>query len=162
MDLGCGQGNNTWFLAREGFNVFAVDGSPAAVRKTMRKLVDEACTQRVMAGNFDFTKLPSGDGTFDGVIDVVSSCHNSIHDLPDIYREVARVMKPGGHFFMMCPTTGSSQSPFLDYGVISFIDELDLRLLLQEWFDILELTKSSYQPSSTCKVEHWVVSATKR
>lgn len=128
----------------------------------MRRMIDEACSKYVVGGAFDFTKLTCHNEVFDAVVDVVSSCHNNIHDLPDIYREVARVLKPGGRFFLMCPTTGSSQEPFLDYGAVSFIDELDLRLLLQEWFDILELTKSSYQPSSGCKVEHWVVSATKR
>jgi SAM-dependent methyltransferase len=162
LDLGCGQGNNTWFLAREGFNVFAVDGSGSAIRKTSKRLVDEACTLRVVVVPYDFTSLPNKSESFDAVIDVVSSCHNSIHHLPDIYREVHRVLKPGGRFFMMCPTSESSQEPFKDYGAVSFIDKTDLQLLLQSWFDIVELTKSSYQPTSKCKVEHWVVSATKK
>lgn len=162
MDLGCGQGANTWFLAREGFNVMAVDGSLAAVRKCMARMSYEATDRRVVGGSFDFTTLPCDAEIFDAVIDVVSSCHNSIHVLPDIYRGIARVLKPGGRFFMMCPTDYCSPEPFLGYGAISFICELDLRLLLQEWFDIVELTKSSYQPTSAHRVEHWVVSAVKR
>lgn len=162
LDLGCGQGNNTWFLLREGFNVLAVDGSGSAIHKARQRLIQEACTRRLIMAHYDFTKMPSANEVFDAVVDVVSSCHNSIHDLPDIYKEVHRVLMPGGRFFMMCPTAASSQEPFKQYGVVSFIDKTDLQLLLQSWFDIVELTKSSYQPSSTCKVEHWVVSATKR
>lgn len=163
LDLGCGQGNNSWFLAREGFRVIGIDGSESACLKAQTRMQDEACDNRVTVCCGEFHNLgDSWTGKFDAVIDVVSSCHNTIHSLPDIYREVHRVLVPGGRFFMMCPTDQSSQEPFKGHGAISFITKLDLRLLLQEWFDIVELTKSSYQPDAAHRVEHWVVSAKKR
>jgi cyclopropane fatty-acyl-phospholipid synthase-like methyltransferase len=163
LDLGCGQGNNTWFLAREGFRVLAVDGSHAACEKTIKRLTDEACNVRTVVGCYGLADVEAAKtGTFDAVIDVVSSAHNSIHYLPDIYQEVSRVLKPLGRYFLITPTDKCSPEPFKGLGTITFLGETDLRLILQNWFDIVELTKSSYQPTSAYKVEHWVVSATKR
>lgn len=166
LDLGCGQGNNTWFLAREGFTVFAIDGSETATKKAKERMKNEADVRetlhRVMFHSGDFTKTRLINGVFDGAIDVVSSCHNCIHSLPDIYREVERLLKPDGKFFCMFPTDKCSPEVFQGYGVVTMLDETDLRLILQEHFDIKELTKSSYQPAPSLKVEHWVVSAVKR
>ena len=33
LDFGCGAGANTWFLAREGFDTYAFDGSKTAVKR---------------------------------------------------------------------------------------------------------------------------------
>ena len=33
LDFGCGGGAHTWYLAREGFDVYAFDGAEAAVKK---------------------------------------------------------------------------------------------------------------------------------
>ncbi len=38
LDLGCGTGAVTWFLAREGFDTMGVDGSSVAIEKA-RKLM---------------------------------------------------------------------------------------------------------------------------
>jgi cyclopropane fatty-acyl-phospholipid synthase-like methyltransferase len=163
LDLGCGQGNNTWFLAREGFNVLAVDGSHSACDKTTRRLVNEACMAHTFVACHGLANIECAeDCTFDAVVDVVSSAHNSIHYLPDIYQEVHRVLKPLGRYFLVTPTDRCSPEPFKGLGTVTFLCETDLRLILQNHFDIVELLKSSYQPTSAHKIEHWVVSATKR
>ncbi len=33
LDFGCGAGANTWYLAREGFDVYAFDGSESAINR---------------------------------------------------------------------------------------------------------------------------------
>ena len=38
LDFGCGAGANTWFLAREGFDVYAFDGSESAVNRAKEYL----------------------------------------------------------------------------------------------------------------------------
>ena len=41
LDFGGGGGAHTWYLAREGFDVYGFDGSPSAVRKAEAKLARE-------------------------------------------------------------------------------------------------------------------------
>lgn len=38
LDFGCGAGAHTWYLAREGFDVYAFDGSKSAVDKAEKYL----------------------------------------------------------------------------------------------------------------------------
>ena len=45
LDFGCGGGACTWFLAREGFDVFAFDGSPTAVKKALYYGVEALLTE---------------------------------------------------------------------------------------------------------------------
>lgn len=36
LDIGCGQGANTWYLANEKFNVYGFDGSESAIIKAKK------------------------------------------------------------------------------------------------------------------------------
>ena len=38
LDLGCGGGNNSYFIAKEGFDLYAVDGSNTSIQITRKKL----------------------------------------------------------------------------------------------------------------------------
>lgn len=99
LDLGCGQGATTWFLAREGYGTTAIDGSPAALRHTARRLAREGLSAQLVQG--DITQLPFPDGTFHCVLDVMSSCCG-----PGPWRalgEVHRVLVPGGLVFSRLP-----------------------------------------------------------
>ena len=41
LDFGCGGGSHTWYLAREGFDVYAFDGSQSAVKNVKVRLEQE-------------------------------------------------------------------------------------------------------------------------
>ena len=41
LEVGCGGGNNLRFAAREGFNVFGIDGSKRALRIAKQRFADE-------------------------------------------------------------------------------------------------------------------------
>src|ERR1700730_11711421 len=41
LDLGCGQGPNTWYMAREGFSVSGIDGSQSALTQARDRLESE-------------------------------------------------------------------------------------------------------------------------
>lgn len=97
LDLGCGGGNNSLFLAQEGFDFRAVDASPEAVRLTKERLGLDEGDGRVVTG--DFTALPFDDGMFDAVIDRASLCCNLTDDLRRSISEIRRVLAPGGRFF---------------------------------------------------------------
>lgn len=41
LEVGCGPGANIWYLAREGFSVYAVEGSASAIEKAHNRLAAE-------------------------------------------------------------------------------------------------------------------------
>jgi SAM-dependent methyltransferase len=108
LDLGCGGGANTWFLAREGFRVTAVDGSAAAVARTSDLLAREGCAADV--GVRDFLDLSFSDEMFDAVLDCASIQHNPWDDIVLVHRHVFRILKPGGWFLGLLLNTDSSHS----------------------------------------------------
>ncbi len=97
LDLGCGGGANTWFLAREGFTVTAIDGSAAAVAQTRDLLKKEGCAADVSVCPFLDLSFPGA--AFDAVLDCASIQHNPWDDVVSIHRNVLRMLKPSGWFF---------------------------------------------------------------
>lgn len=106
LDLGCGGGAHTWFLAREGFSVTAVDGSEAAVRQTQALLDGEQCTADVRVCGF--LDLPFDDATFDCLLDWGAVQHNPWVDIVDIHSKIFRMLKPGGWLFASMLNVDSS------------------------------------------------------
>jgi len=96
LDLGCGPGACTWYMAREGFSVSAIDGSPTAIEQLVQRLAAENLKAETVVRSYE--KLPWPDATFDGAVDNVSLCCNRFAMCKQIVGEVARVLKPGGRF----------------------------------------------------------------
>jgi 2-polyprenyl-3-methyl-5-hydroxy-6-metoxy-1,4-benzoquinol methylase len=97
LDLGCGGGNHTWFLAREGFSVTAVDGSESAVKQTQALLEREQCVADVRVCGFLDLAFP--DATFDCVLDWGAVQHNPWADMVAIHSDIFRMLKRGGWLF---------------------------------------------------------------
>ena len=106
LEVGCGTGANLWYLAREGFNVFGIDGSQIAVKEALAYLKDNGLTAKIEQG--DAMKLPYPDGFFDSVIDVECIYANSLKDTKVILSEIYRVLKPSGTIFSKTFATGMS------------------------------------------------------
>lgn len=98
LDFGCGAGANTWYLAREGFDVWAFDGSPSAVKKAEDYLAGEGY-QNVHFDVLDGAALTYEDDFFDCVIDNVCIYANTKECINEMYRECHRVLKTGGRIF---------------------------------------------------------------
>ncbi len=169
LDLGCGAGNNTRFLASQGFDVSAIDGSESAVAVAKERLAEDGLVADVWVG--DFRTVPYGDGVFDCVIDRGSMTHNRRADIVSTFAEVRRVLKPGGVFFSQMFTTdhrdrengrplgdGSydnfTQGYFADIALTYFADADDIRDLFANGFEIessvasLEVPMGETKPSS--------------
>ncbi len=111
LELGCGSGANLWMIAREGFQAYGIDLSPAALNLCKMMLDKWDVEAHLTPG--DMSILPYPSNTFDAVIDIFSSyCLNEL----DFYRsldEVVRVLKPGGRYFSYSPAKNSDA--FNDY-----------------------------------------------
>lgn len=125
LDLGCGAGRNTRYLAQHGWEVIGIDMLGAATDKARSQAVDPAAKARFLQG--DVTRLADldiGDG-FSLIVD--SGCYYGISgDQRDGYAAgVTRVAAPGALLLM----AGFTKIP----GIIAGISEDDLRRRFPGW-----------------------------
>lgn len=176
LDAGCGPGACTWFMAREGFRVAGIDGSPSAISRARQRLESEALHADLKVG--DYTSLPWPDGCFDGVIDNASFYANLVADWHQAVNEVCRVLKPGGLFFTTSFTektwgfrTGEEiepgtfrdipDGPLYERGLSHFVDEAQLRQILHPFSRVDIERECRTLANQTKMLELWVATAVK-
>lgn len=94
LDVGCGIGSESVFLAVRGMKVTAIDVSENAI-DTGKKLAS-AYGVEVDFKVSDVLSIPARDGEFDFVCDQGCFHHMSDEERPKYAKEIARVLKPGG------------------------------------------------------------------
>lgn len=148
LDVGCGPGRNAIHLARNGFQVDAVDISGTAI-SWARERADGLDIQFRHGSAFEV------DGSYDLVYD--SGC---LHHLPP-HRRVSylalldRVLKPGGHFALTCLTAeeGTAAPDAELYresglgGGVGYRPE-DLRWIFQDLTEV-ELRRMTEEPAES-------------
>ena len=97
LEVGCGTGANIWFLSREGFQVFGIDGSEVAIEQAKKRMKEEGLNADLAVG--DILNLPYADNFFDCVLDIECIYANSYKDSELIMQEIKRVLVPDGLFF---------------------------------------------------------------
>lgn len=118
LEIGCGPGPNIWYLAREGYAVAGIDGSPTAIRQAEQRLQSEGLPAADLKAG-DFSSLPWPDASFDAVIDVAALYANTMPTIRATVAEIVRVLKPGGLFFGKMfgdESTGSDSGTMLEPG----------------------------------------------
>lgn len=98
LDLGCAGGRNAVLLAEKGFDVEALDASPAMVAKTRQRigaiLGGEEAERRVRVGRMDDLSFAAGT-TFDLVVALgLYHCAESRAEWERALSETARLLKP--------------------------------------------------------------------
>jgi SAM-dependent methyltransferase len=102
LELGCGTGANIWYMAREGFDVYGVDGSPTAITCAKQRLEAEHLPAHLKVG--DITKLEQlfpPASQFDAIIDVCCLQHNRLSNVVRILSQALARLRPGGKVFSM-------------------------------------------------------------
>lgn len=96
LDVGCGAGTNSIFLARAGFRVCGIDLAPGAIAVAKRRAARAGLTIDFRVA--DVLKLPFPTASFGGAIDV--GCFHTFDPplRPSFSRELARVLRPGGRY----------------------------------------------------------------
>ena len=104
LDIGCAGGRNAVPLARAGFDLTAVDASPAMVAKTRERLAPilgaEEAQRRVRVGRMDDLSF-AADASIDLVLALgLYHCAQSRAEWDRALSETARVLKPGGRLLV--------------------------------------------------------------
>jgi SAM-dependent methyltransferase len=100
IDLGCGEGDNAIFLAQHGFQVTAVDFSPAAIAKAKAKAHEAGADVDFVID--DLTRLTGVSGHFDVLVDYGTFDDLSNRDRAAYVDQVRSLAKPGAKFLLWC------------------------------------------------------------
>ncbi|HOY69139.1 MAG TPA: methyltransferase domain-containing protein [Candidatus Ozemobacteraceae bacterium] len=105
LDLGCGEGRNTIYLARIGFRSIGLDLSKKAVKVVANNLFEEEVKGTCLVG--DARQLPFGNAVLDGILAHHLFDHLDREGLYTAFAECYRVLKPGAPLLMTCDTFAS-------------------------------------------------------
>lgn len=110
LEVGCGTGTNTLWLAERGFEVLGVDISTRAIAKAKAKSAGASVEFREL----DFLTAELDAAPFDFVFDRgVLHVFDDAASRATFARHVARVLAPGGHWLSIA---GSTEGPERDQG----------------------------------------------
>lgn len=121
LDLGCGAGRHTVYLAERGFEVYGIDIAGEGVKKAEILLKEKGLHAKVRVGSI--SKLPYEDHFFDGVISVRVIHHGRIDAVRKTIEEIERVLKPGGLVFVAVRkrVKKSERRPFKEVGPRTYV-----------------------------------------
>lgn len=116
LELGAGQGRDTFYFARNGFEVFALDYCVKGVECIKARAVNEHSPGSITALVHDIRNmLPFEDETFDACFSHMLYCMPlTISELRALSLEIRRVLKPGG---LNVFTTRHTQDPQYQTGI---------------------------------------------
>lgn len=119
LDVGCGYGRNSVFLAAKGFNMSGFDLSQRSVETTKEngKKYGFNFDNFVVA---DMLKFPYEDNQFDALIAMNVISHTDKEGFNQILHEIKRVLKLGGEAYF---TLGSKESFWFTNPECIYVDE---------------------------------------
>lgn len=95
LDAGCGTGRHAGFLAGLGHETIGVDGTPTMLEVARERFPDVDLRQGRLEA------LPLDDASVDVAVSALAVCHSK--DLEPVFRELARVVRPGGTVIVSDP-----------------------------------------------------------
>lgn len=148
LDIGCGTGERSAFLAKNGFDVTGIDISPTAIKEAISKAETEEVNIRFVVG--DVLKLPSFRNKFKFILDL-----GLLNELDEKYRDtyvtnLCSITEPGAQFFLRVYSRRdpSNKSGFFHSGVTDQIvycyNKRDLDKMFNTKFKIIKYKENDY------------------
>ena len=108
LDLGCGTGRDVIALAKDNFNVYGLDISKQAAKRTQQWLAEKNLSANIRIGNMH-QSLPYANNAFDGVISIKAMHHATVADIKKLISELERTMRQGGILMVEVPKKDPEQ-----------------------------------------------------
>ena len=179
LEVGCGPGANVLYFAREGFNIYGIDGSAQALRRCEQRLSLEGLSANLSKG--DAMTLPYEDSSFDLVVDVECIYANDLNDSQAIIAECVRVLTPGGIMFsktFMSNLSGTQSGEHLpqepltftrlpdsplrgDYGIVRLTSEDQIPILYGALERLVWDSVVRTDRDRTSTIGEWIISGRK-
>jgi cyclopropane fatty-acyl-phospholipid synthase-like methyltransferase len=151
LDLGCGAGRHTVYLAEQGFESYGADISVTGLKSTKQELRIRALEAEIM--KCDMKSIPYLGSCFDAAVCVWTIYHQKAKEIRETISEIHRVLRRKGLLLANFHSKRSSkrengikveentfmQKNGLEKGVLHhFVDENELHELLER-FEIVNL-----------------------
>jgi methyl halide transferase len=151
LDVGCGTGTNSLWLAEQGFAVLGIDIAPAATEKARAKAAGVELDCRFATADF------LGDGISGGPFDLVfdRGCFHVFDKAEDRDRfaeRVASLLKRDGRWLSLI---GSTEGPARDYGPPRR-SARDVMSAIEPELEILELRSIELRANLPAPVAAWL------
>ncbi|MGZ4208737.1 MAG: class I SAM-dependent methyltransferase [Actinomycetota bacterium] len=154
IDLGCGTGANSVYLAEHGFDVTGIDFSPVAVRKARARAAERGVTVNFVQGDLTTFPIPGVSGPFDLLVD-----YGTLDDLKGARRDAmaatfTRLAGSGSTFLLWCFCAEKSELPIISFNgpskLSGALSEGEIARLFQADFDIERLPEPRPESLNGC------------
>jgi len=124
LDLCCGAGTNTLYLAQSGFDVTGMDISKTALKTAKKKTHDAKLSINFLSGSF--VDLSFSEGSFDLVFDMGCFHHVEVEERAKMIKGVYRILCNGGVYMLTCFSyrNGQGWNHFAVQQIVNLFSEL--------------------------------------
>ncbi len=157
LEVGCGTGTNSIWLARQGFTMTALDLAPNAIAKAKAKAAAAGVRCRLLAGDILQDSVPGAPFRFvydRGVFHVFQSAEKRSR----FAARVAELLRPQGIWHSLI---GSTDGPARQSGPPR-VSATEIAKAVEPHFEILELRSSVFDSQRRHEARAWVLVARKR
>ncbi|UZJ38505.1 class I SAM-dependent methyltransferase [Prosthecochloris sp. SCSIO W1103] len=157
LDLGCGTGDNSIWLARQAFDVTGVDISTLAIKQARSKALQNGVECRFVVA--DFLKERVGEAPFDFVFD--RGCFHSLDSQQQHALFAQNVSIHLDHEGVWLSLIASTDAPQRDPGPPR-LSAAEIAIAVEPFFEILSLVSGNLDSDRSDPVRCWVCVMKKR
>jgi SAM-dependent methyltransferase len=157
LEIGCGTGTNSIWLAENGFEVTGLDLSQTAIDKAKAKVAAAGVKCQLLVGDFLIDQVPGAPFIF--AYD--RGCLHALYGAEERSRFASRIrnlLEPGGIWHSL---SGSTDGPPRDSGPPR-LSAVEIAAAAEPHFEILELRSTIFDSERHSQVRAWVLVARRR
>lgn len=108
LDVGCGGGKHSFYLAKNSFEVYGIDLSEEAIKTARSEFKKQGYRGQFKVCSFA-KKFPYKNNFFEAVISIRALNHGAEKEIDNCISEMERVLKPGGLIFVTVQKVNASR-----------------------------------------------------